>query len=87
MSFNVCPDMQGFQAITPCGLVGEPVASLQQLLGASCPDVLAVSRTLCRHLGDVCKRDLSVLEPGSEQWVHFSSGFFDCSGKCNQAKK
>jgi lipoyl(octanoyl) transferase len=31
-SLNVCPDLQGFQAIVPCGIADRPVGSLAQLL-------------------------------------------------------
>jgi lipoyl(octanoyl) transferase len=34
-ALNVCPDMAGFQQIVPCGIVDQPVASLQEWL----PDI------------------------------------------------
>ena len=39
MSINVCPDLGGFQWITPCGLAGHPVTSIQQVLGINAPDM------------------------------------------------
>jgi lipoyl(octanoyl) transferase len=48
MSFNVSPDLTGFSVMAPCGLAGEPVTSLNEMLGPDCPslpdavDVLAV---------------------------------------------
>lgn len=46
MSFNVCNDMGGFQLIHGCGLVGEPVASLQMILGDACPTPQEVGKKL-----------------------------------------
>lgn len=34
-ALNVCPDLQGFQEIVPCGIQNKPVGSLQQFL----PDI------------------------------------------------
>ena len=56
MSFNVRVDLAGFQTIVPCGLVGEPVASLETLLGPSCPSVAEVRTAMMGHFADVCGR-------------------------------
>jgi lipoate-protein ligase B len=37
MSFNVDVDLSGFDLMVPCGLAGEPVTSLRQILGDACP--------------------------------------------------
>jgi lipoyl(octanoyl) transferase len=58
MSFNVDVDLAGFQAIVPCGLVGEPVASLRTVLGVGCPAMADVRNAMRRHFEDVCGRRL-----------------------------
>ncbi len=58
MSFNVSVDLAGFGTIVPCGLAGEPVASLQAILGARCPAVPEVRAVMARHFSVVCGRDL-----------------------------
>ncbi len=58
MSFNVSNDLSGFQTIVPCGLVGEPVASLQTILGDACPEMDRVRDSLLNHFADVCGREL-----------------------------
>jgi len=63
MSFNVSLDLSGFQTIVPCGLVGEPVASLKTILGDACPEMGQVRDSLLNHFSEVCNRDLE----------HFSS--------------
>ncbi|MFH0909721.1 MAG: lipoyl(octanoyl) transferase LipB [bacterium] len=62
MSFNVDVDLAGFQAIVPCGLVGEPVASLKTILGDHCPTVVQVRESMKKHFEEVCGRRLSVEE-------------------------
>ena len=69
MSFNVKPDMAGFDAIIPCGLKGERVASLQSLLGAACPSIEKVRQAMAVQFSAVFCREISVLrresfEPG-----------------------
>ena len=63
MSFNVDVDLAGFQAIVPCGLVGEPVTSLKTILGAGCPALAQVRESMKSHFEDVCGRKL-VVEAG-----------------------
>ena len=58
MSFNVSLDLSGFQTIVPCGLVGEPVASLKTILGDACPEMDKVRDSLLNHFSSVCNRDL-----------------------------
>ncbi len=63
MSFNVNVDLSGFQTIVPCGL-GQPVASMQTLLGDKCPPMDAVRDRLLANFSKVCKRELEVFHPG-----------------------
>lgn len=65
MSFNVDVDLAGFQSIVPCGLIGEPVASLKTILGDRCPTLGQVRERMKRHFEDICGRPLtvSILQP------------------------
>ena len=58
MSFNVDLDLSGFRTIVPCGLVGEPVASLKTILGDECPARSRVRDRLLDHFSRVCNRRL-----------------------------
>ncbi len=58
MSFNVKNDLMGFETIVPCGLVGEPVASLKTILGDHCPPMDQVRDSLLNHFAEVCGREL-----------------------------
>ncbi|NLX26943.1 MAG: hypothetical protein GXY61_13470, partial [Lentisphaerae bacterium] len=58
MSFNVCNDLMGFQTIVPCGLVGEPVATLKMVLGDKCPEMEQVRERLLSHFSEVCNRQI-----------------------------
>jgi lipoate-protein ligase B len=62
MSFNVSLDLSGFQTIVPCGLVGQPVASMQTVLGENCPPMNAVRDRLLANFSEVCKRDLEIFQ-------------------------
>jgi len=62
MSFNVCLDLSGFQTIVPCGLVGQPVASMQTVLGDACPPMEAVRDRLLANFSRVCKRELEIFQ-------------------------
>lgn len=66
MSFNVNLDLSGFQTIVPCGLVGEPVASLKTILGDSCPSMDSVRNSLLEHFSNVCQRDLERFDADGE---------------------
>ncbi len=75
MSFNVNPDPGGFAAIVPCGLKGEPIASLATLLGARCPALPDVRAAMVRHFSAVCRRTLAprparepLPEPLAREW-------------------
>ncbi len=60
MSFNISVDLRGFETIVPCGLKGEPVASLQSILGAACPAVSQVRGSMARHFEEVFQRPLDM---------------------------
>jgi lipoic acid synthetase len=66
MSFNVSNDLSGFETIVPCGLAGEPVASLQTILGSGCPDMNEVRDSLLCHFADVCNRRLERFDAEGE---------------------
>ncbi|MDD5484247.1 MAG: lipoyl(octanoyl) transferase LipB, partial [Kiritimatiellae bacterium] len=59
MSFNVNPDLSGFAAIIPCGLAGEEVASLEKLLGKTCPSLREVRDAMAGQFSAVFNRELS----------------------------
>lgn len=52
LAINVTTDLAHFRLIVPCGLVGRPVTSLQQLLGSGCPPMERVRERLCGHLAE-----------------------------------
>jgi len=58
MSFNVNLDLLGFEHIIPCGLPGEPVASLLSLLESECPALDRVGEALVSHFQAVFGRKL-----------------------------
>jgi lipoate-protein ligase B len=64
MSFNVEQELAGFDLIVPCGLAGEPVASLRKILGANCPAPDDVAATLLEHFELVCGRTCTRLRYG-----------------------
>ncbi|MEN7972808.1 MAG: lipoyl(octanoyl) transferase LipB [Verrucomicrobiota bacterium] len=66
MSFNVSNDLMGFDTIVPCGLVGEPVASLKTILGDACPEMGKVCDSLLNHFSTVCNRDLERFDADGE---------------------
>lgn len=66
MSFNVGNDLGGFDTIVPCGLVGEPVASLKTILGEACPAMDQVRDSLLNHFSGICNRDLERFEADGE---------------------
>ncbi|MCK4564253.1 MAG: hypothetical protein KAU94_06245, partial [Verrucomicrobia bacterium] len=55
-----------FQTIVPCGLVGEPVASLKTILGAACPEMDQVRDSLLNHFSTICQRDLERFDADGE---------------------
>lgn len=58
MSFNVDLDLAGFQLIVGCGLVGEKVSSLRQILGGRCPSLDQVRERMCIHAERILGRAL-----------------------------
>ena len=66
MSFNVSLDLSGFQTIVPCGLVGEPVASLKTILGDACPEMEQVRNSLLNHFSTICRRDRDCFDADGE---------------------
>ncbi len=59
MSFNVKPALDGFSLIVPCGLAGEPVASLNAIPGAHPAPVDAVAASMANHYEDVFRQTLA----------------------------
>ena len=55
LALNVTTSLQHYRTIVPCGLVDKGITTLQQLLGAGCPDMRSVKAELGRqmqhHLG------------------------------------
>ncbi len=58
LSFNVNPDLSGFTAIVPCGLAGERVTSMLEIMSDAAPAADAVRERLAFHFGAVCHRAL-----------------------------
>jgi lipoyl(octanoyl) transferase len=58
MSLNVASDLGGFSRIVPCGLVGEPVASLAGILGAAAPSLDDVAQAMAKACSAVFERPL-----------------------------
>lgn len=69
MSFNVAPDLSGFSTITPCGLKGESVTSLKDLLGEKCPSLAQVQERAMFHFASIFSRPLELICPSR---VNFS---------------
>lgn len=65
MSFNVDPDLRGFDLIVGCGLVGQPVSSLKTILGAACPSIATVREHMARNFSHVCARPLAITDLSS----------------------
>ena len=63
LSFNVCPNLAHFDLIVGCGLVGEPVTSFLEIMGADSPDMYAVALEISRQAQIVFQRDWSTVEP------------------------
>ncbi len=59
-SFNVDPQPNGFEWIIPCGLRGEPVASLRQCLGGEAPPMDTVAERMMANFEHVFGRRLTV---------------------------
>ena len=67
LSFNVAPDLRGFDLIVPCGLVGETVTSLAHLLGDECPSMDQVAGVIASVCGLVLHREICTYCPDSVQ--------------------
>lgn len=64
MSLNVCPDMQGFELIVGCGLVGEKVTSFLEILGSDkCPQMDTVGREVQKAVENIFDRGLDIISP------------------------
>jgi len=66
MSFNVSNDLMGFGTIVPCGLEGEPVATVKTILGEECPNMPAVRDSMLNHFSTVCNRELERFDADCE---------------------
>ena len=66
MSFNVMNDLMGVETIVPCGLVGEPVATVKTIIGDNCPDMPAVRDSMLNHFSKVCNRELERFDADGE---------------------
>ena len=56
MSFNVNVDLRSFDLIVGCGLVGEKVSSLANILGEKCPPVAEVRVRMADNFQRICDR-------------------------------
>jgi lipoyl(octanoyl) transferase len=50
LALNVETNLQYFNLIVPCGLVGRPVTSMRKLLGERTPSIKVVKQSLARHV-------------------------------------
>jgi lipoate-protein ligase B len=66
MSFNVDLDLKGFSLIIGCGLVGEKVTSLRELLGPTGPSIDQVRDAMARHFSAACARHLTLYTIGRD---------------------
>ncbi|MCK5552880.1 MAG: lipoyl(octanoyl) transferase LipB [Deltaproteobacteria bacterium] len=60
-SLNVSPDMNHYRLITPCGLEGTEVTSIERFLGGT-PDHVRVRDTISRHFQQVFDMELSRMD-------------------------
>ena len=72
MSFNVAGDLHGFRTIVPCGLTGEPVATLAEAMpGRPPPAMPDVADTLLEQAGSVLGRSIRTFQPGDPSPLPF----------------
>lgn len=64
MSFNVDLDLKGFSLIIGCGLVGEKITSLRELLGTACPAMDRIRSVMAGHFASICGRRLDLFTVG-----------------------
>ena len=58
LALNIDLDLSPFTTIVPCGLENEPVASLEQILGARCPALAEVRTAMLDHFSTICAREI-----------------------------
>jgi lipoate-protein ligase B len=63
MSLNINPDLNAFDLIVGCGLVGEPVTSFAQVLGEACPKMETVATKMHEISAKVFQRELRLIRP------------------------
>jgi lipoyl(octanoyl) transferase len=64
LSLNVNLDLSGFDLIVGCGLVNQPVTSLEQALsGGDCPDLNAVGNEITRQVKTIFQREIKETTP------------------------
>ena len=63
-ALNVCPDLEPFSAILPCGLAGETLTSMSRLLTAP-PPLAAVTEEVQRHFAAVFDCELEEVAPAT----------------------
>jgi lipoyl(octanoyl) transferase len=63
LALNVTTDLSYFDLIVPCGLVGRPVTSLQELLGERAPSMAAVKAALGESLRTTLSGAVMPVEP------------------------
>lgn len=64
--FNVNTDLEDFNAITPCGIIGKGVTSLEKLTGAK-QDMVQVKKNLALAIADVFGIEYRMEDP--EKWL------------------
>lgn len=66
MSLNVDLSLAGFRLIVPCGLLGERVSSLKEILGPSCPSMSVVREAMVLRFAEVSGRPLDIFRSPAE---------------------
>lgn len=64
MSFNVSVDKRGFDMIIPCGLRGEPIASLRDFLAGETPSIRQVQAIMAELFSAIFDRPFESFKPG-----------------------
>lgn len=67
-ALNVTTDLSFFSLITPCGIEGCEMTSMEKVMGAP-QDMAAVKRTLASHFSDVFEKTLLFDEPIRAGWL------------------